>query len=571
MSDKSQKAVHRRNVWCWLLSLVLAAVSLAVAWSVKDPLWAVDDDFVMSSIMSQGLPAGMYPVFINICLSALVAALYGALPSFPWWAACQVAVIVAGDVVLCHYMLQRLRGHRVACVAGLLMCQLVCVGCLSVNLQFTVTAGFACAVGLFFLLKDNPSRCECVSGICFVVAGFLVRADVGYVALAVLLGCAALRWLLKLAGRAGRGDGPARMRVQAGFYTSSFYASVGVTTALVIGAIVLNTWAYARADLQEYLAFNDARSAYTDFPHVTYGERPDVYDAVGWDADLAMLTNSFYSLDEAVTADGYRAISSANVLRPPVLPAKAELFLIVAVLPVVVLLGFVSQKCLAARVGVVLALLACYGCNALLLLMGRCPPRVIFAVVMVCFAAGMAHVCAPLHDDMRRVSRWRWLATRAMACLLFVVLAAGINVYLYRTWSYGEREQEQKSVQVVLDAYADAKAHPDDVFIVDTTVTNSRYRALDTVSYAARNVVFWGGWEYGSPECEQKLESLGIASNRGEALLRENCFFMTSGSLDAPPRNNLLGRLQTVSGRTVEVARERAYASGLSVYKYVAV
>ena len=65
-------------------------------------------------------------------------------------------------------------------------------------------------------------------------------------------------------------------------------------------------------DSDEFRAYNSARVAYMDYPHVSYKENPEVYENYGWDENLASLVNSWCFLDERVTAEAFYNIASAE-------------------------------------------------------------------------------------------------------------------------------------------------------------------------------------------------------------------------------------------------------------------
>ena len=537
-----------------MLACALVVVPLVLVLVAKRPLWSINDDYTMASILSKGLPHGMFTVFTNVSMGALVAALYEVLPACPWWAIAQIAIVVLADLVLCQRLLAWLRDRRRLALACLVILQLACFGYLVVNMQFTVTAGFASAVGLLLVAFDRASRQDRVLGGILLVVGYAVRPDAASIALGMLAVIAAVRVL-----QIWREPGMTLGLVLADGRVRPLLMCLAVVVVAVGCIAALHAVAYGLAGLDGYLAFNDARSAYTDFPHVSYAQNPAVYESVGWDADLAELANRFYCMDQSITRESFEAITNVPCELPPVTPARSGLLLMAVLCPTATLCAFFRADACRRAVLVAASAFAAL-CFVLLFALGRLPIRVMLVVTFAHLAACAVCLLAPA----RRPSA----TSRVFDVMLLGVVAAALGLFLWRIWAPAAQAADAQSARMVLDAHDDAKAHPDDVFIADALLESSRIYALDNGEYDARNIVFWGGWEYGSPSYERELQTLGIADNRALALLEDNCYLVSAGSLETPPQSSLRARLEKLGGCEVEVSVVREYPSGVSVYQY---
>lgn len=553
----------------WVLPSLAALLLIVVTCYIQSPVWAENDDFTFASILSEGLPEGAFTVFVNICLSVPIAALYSIASTVPWWALFQLAIIGVCNVALCQAVLKKLKEKPALKWSSLALIQAVCVGCMVQNLQFTLTSGLACGTGIFFMCGVRSSRYERIFGTILVLLGALLRPEMILV-LTGMLGCVTL---VKVATQWFKNckDKETRKHVALlGAINSNELRLFVLHALVVIGALAVLTavhaGVYSAAGLNDYLAFNDARSAYMDYPHAQYGDYPQVFSELGWDKDLAILTNNFYCMDDAITTQSLTKIASLPVPKNFDLPGAVNCFTVVVVMFIAFMVSFFHARNGAQRFSVVATGFVYYALSAVLVVTGRFPSRVVIGVSLIFF--GMAMSFVESKDACEKPKNKSRGGLSAILCWALVIsLVANSAVYLLQTWSPKTIADKAKSAQISLDAYADAASHPNDVFIEDISVITTRLYALNVTDYEAKNLVFWGGWEYGSPHLEQKLSSLGLSQDRSCALLHENCYLYTVSPTNESPLSNLLARMCTLSGSKVEATQVRSYPSGLTVYK----
>ena len=550
-----------------LAPLIVTVSLFALTCSVFQPMWANNDDAVMASILHDGLPGGMYVVFPNVCLSAPLAALYHIAPSIPWWALFQIVTIGVCDFALCKRALEGLRSRMAFKWVVFAMCQIICMGLLVHNLQFTTTSGIACGTGLFLMCRITGSRRERVAGSVLVLLGLLMRLEMSVV-VAGALGCLLIvriigRWLENR-----RSDERPSLLLVATSGEIPAIASHALLIALVFAICsVIHVVAYSPEDIRSYTSFNDARSNYTDYPHATYSEYPAVFDELGWDSNLEVLANCFYCMDENVTTESFNRIVSLRDSRVYAIPSRADIWVVLCIMPLAFALSLFCATRTSSRVAIMTLGAMYYALTIGLMVVGRLPTRVAVGISLT-FLGLLGSFMEELGQSDKTSSPRAERIVVVLSWAFMAALVVGSAAYGWHTWSPAARAQKAQGAQIVRDVHKDASQHPDEVFVEDlAVVTNARYSALTTNGNDARNVIFWGGWEYGSPRFEKKLEELGLSHDRPLALLRDNCYFYTLGSMDDLSKQCLLSYLQNKCGGSVEATQIRSYPSGLTVYK----
>lgn len=109
--ERSAKA----NICCAVVFVMILAVVYLL---FLTPLYAINDDSAMANI-SYGV-FGTYSnrlIFVNICLGSFIKQLMQLFPHIPWYAVCEVIVILASFIVLFFLLLEQfgIGGGRISC------------------------------------------------------------------------------------------------------------------------------------------------------------------------------------------------------------------------------------------------------------------------------------------------------------------------------------------------------------------------------------------------------------------------------------------------------------------------
>ena len=315
-----------------LIALACTAVVVAVAWLLNPPMFCYNDDSKMQFILSgagSAAPSG-HAVFINIVLGELIATLFAAVPSVPWWFVWQEACVCASVYLWCLCVCyavcgdgdpdeadgaERLPAARqvVAAVLAALSSGGVLAYAASL-VSFTLTAGVLAASAVM-LQGTRMARRQLATRrrygayvAAMAVAAYATRPSAALAALpfALLLFVPMLVDVAR--DRSGR-----RQRLVA-VVRAGVPLAVGVALAAACGAA--NTAAYAGHEWQRFLSDNAARHKYMDAPHDSYDENPELYASVGWSEELTELVrDEWFFMDERVTSEAFLALDRAGAQR----------------------------------------------------------------------------------------------------------------------------------------------------------------------------------------------------------------------------------------------------------------
>ena len=94
--------------------------------------------------------------------------------------------------------------------------------------------------------------------------------------------------------------------------TGIILLSTTIALSAVWGTSLWNDSIRHHSESEEFLDFNTSRSNYIDYPHQSYDENPQRYQAVGWDRSLAVLVDNWFFMDERVNTQALKALSGLN-------------------------------------------------------------------------------------------------------------------------------------------------------------------------------------------------------------------------------------------------------------------
>ena len=89
----------------------------------------------------------------------------------------------------------------------------------------------------------------------------------------------------------------------------TFFVVSVASTALLVG---INAYGRTAQNPEGFVAYDEARSSYMDYPHDSYQSNPALYEQAGWDETLAALTSNWFYMDERVTTEAFTTISSGS-------------------------------------------------------------------------------------------------------------------------------------------------------------------------------------------------------------------------------------------------------------------
>lgn len=503
--------MKKERTWGRLLTLLLLmGIPFAAIMSVGTPLYVLNDDLQIQSVLSgtySGSP-DLHTVYMRAPLSFLLSLLYRILPMIPWF-----GLFLCGTVFLCVLLiLYKCMGEgKTRSLKTVLVYILVMLFALPLFWQphYTVVAACAGATGIFLLLqtKDSDSRREQIRSL--LPAFFMlllcdqIRSQVFFMLLP-FLGIAQLSCFLK-------------QEKKTEWLKKQVFPWLGFVVAW-ISLYALHSAAYAGREWQDFLNLNEARTALYDYTLVWESdEAVEYYRECGVTEEAYPLYRYYDLLPEtSVTTERLqkmadfqepsRTVSEVQKLKNVIYDIRTNTlgtkkadfpyaYLLIVFYVAVIIRIITERRYLlgGAVCGSGLLHILLYGW---LLWRGRTPERVMVSLYMIELFLLLA-VLWPL------LERSRWMVRILCAVSLIAAFFVGGNsVKGYR---------QQSSVNQCDDViYSYMANRPQQLYLVETYATVDHTAPVFQVGGEADgNVLLMGGWLYGSPLEKRKLERFG--------------------------------------------------------------
>jgi len=530
--------LYRNELFRWMFSLACALALVALAATLSTLTYYDNDDLNIAWALAgyrTGTPSFAHP-FINCIMAIITSALYTVLPNIPWWLALQLAASVLGMTAVFASILKIGAKHHVPLILALVL-MAVCgaglfyYGLVLVTFTLSAAAAGAGAVALILAIDaDDEKRVQRrygIGAIILLAISLLVRNSSGIAAACFAGGALLVRLLESILLK----DSIVRKRML------SFLIAAVLTTGVLVG---INAYGRTAQNPEGFTAYDEARSAYMDYPHDSYNENPEIYTAVGWDDTLANLASVWFYMDERITTDNFLAITENSAFQNMNVAERLQLgvnsfetffqtfqlavyfgvFICAAYAAAIVLFLF-NRKRWLPFVGASAFLIGTLALLAVLLYFGRINLRVWMTISI--FSSVSIWLCAlcgydEAQDDQKKM-RLKG-ALRVVLLLLVLVISLGAGYKVFRTVvSYEDGTPDMLARSSAVTAYA--QAHPDNVYIRDVYVANnvdalSVYRDNPPV-----NLIDWGGCDMNTVTRVQQLAVNGLSSTWAKDLFRE--------------------------------------------------
>ncbi|MDO4797839.1 MAG: hypothetical protein Q4A01_07450 [Coriobacteriales bacterium] len=528
---------NSQRLWRWLpllSALVCVAGIYAVCVLKSGMTYLTNDDMSIQTTLSgvkSGEPYAFVP-FVNVLVTAPLAALYAIAPSVQWWFAYSHALVVVGLVLMHGALLWAAHGRGRLAFVGMLLALLAADAALVVypitKMGFTLVPGFVGAgLAAWIVCRRRAwSVPSTVLGLALYVLAVAHREESGIIVLCYL--ALALFSSRKLAQKR------VAMREALRGTVVPVCVLVGVALVLVLG----NKFVQRQVNGAEYEAYNDARSALLDYPHDTYDENPQLYQAVGWDGDLYQLVSDWCLMDECVTTHNLEYLSQNSrkqtgfatmgeqwdtLMEHAV--AKYCLLAWAVIMVATTVLLLLSQRPAAAWLNVanVVGTLLLWG---LQLYTGRILYRTVMVSILPSVAFALGLVLRVSYDPARR--------RVAVACVAAALLAMVPSMARSVSVSFDqERIQSRLDAAQRVETINDyAMAHPDLVFIQGSNIEGSTSPRRTYPGERPTNILKWGGSDYNSALHFLRIRRNGLDGLSGEVFSNDRVRFVCGTSLD---------------------------------------
>ena len=518
----------------WLFLFLFAQIRFA----------ANDDQFLLRTFSWQGEGgAPTFHLYIHAMYAFVLSWLSRLFPSVAWVTVLEIGLMwlstatIIKSIIQCHRRSFRMGMFFAVCFTALFVLYI------SALLTYTTVAAMlsaACAAQLLSVDCENASDKQIVKGMSY--------------SLLLLVLCYGLRQMTALPALFFCGVGFAYRFVTCFVKKRSWKPMIVVITAV---AVVMGGLAAAREieitarGQRDYLAWQQARISVLDY--ISLEElTPEARETVGWtDAQVTLLDN-WYTMEECISTEAFRYVADtqdneqtrttpgAAILdfrtRSPLIALS---LIVLFVIGLCCLLGlWLKRSGLWTLIALMVTAVGCLALLAYLALQGRLPYRAVMVPVLP--AAAVVFCLMPECLPQRK-----WFAP-----LLCAVVLAGTAVYAVPTlqeiryvkpqWDYNTHE--------AMDAVA--KENPDLLFIYSNELVNDLRIWPDMASGLPTNLMFWGGWQRGSPEYRSKVEAFGLDSDHftPEDWLRPQLRFL---SLKEEPHAVLVQHLREQLGENL--------------------
>lgn len=458
-----------------------------------------------------GKPSFAHP-FLNPVTASTVSALYTLFPGVPWWYAVQTACLLAGVAVTvgCLFKLAARNGvsFAVPAVLTVLLCGGVyyyAIAQVMFTLSSTVLGMAACALVLAVDGDGQIKRQRTYRRLSVVMlsVSLLIRQSSGICAACFYFGCIAYRaiaagWAKRQAGQSPRPAGADLLKAPWRWGVTALCAAT--VAALLFG---VNAWGRANQHQPGFLAFENARAEYMDYPHDLHYENRALYDSIGWEEPLQGLVDAWFYMDARVNADTLKRASEqshANSASATERMARAwdDVFVFLGKYPIARYLG--GMACCAFAALLVAGLFGkrklpvLFGCILLLgalLLAGYLfwRGRMNLRTWMTVLFPAILTLLLLSFDAYAGGGRGRRAALYAILCgILLPGLFFGYRIF--RTVVSYDSRAALAEANAVVDY---AMAHPNNVYIRDVYAGNN-YDALRVFAQDKPvNLIDWGG------------------------------------------------------------------------------
>ena len=503
----------------WLFSLACALLIVGIAASLSTLTYYDNDDLNIAWALAgyrTGTPSFAHP-FINCLMAILTSALYTVLPQLPWWLILQLAASVLGMTAVFASILKIGWKHGVPLLFALALivatgAGLFYYGIVLVTFTLSAAAAGAGAVALALAADAEDSkrtqRGYLIGVVLLLAVSLLVRNSSGLAAACFVVGALVYR-----AAENNLADERALGKRMLAFCAG----------AIAVSSVLVGVNAYGREaqNPEGFVAYDEARSSYMDYPVDSYAASPSLYAEAGWDETLAALTSSWFYMDERVTTESFATISAGSAFAHTgaldrlkagiadlgwmfqMYPLSVNYGVLVgAAYAAALALFLLNRKRWTAFLGASAFLLGALLMLAYLMTAGRVNLRVWMTVCILSSVSIWLCAFRLMRPKAEAARAAHLLRLAALGLALLVSLGFGYKVF--RTViSYESETPNMLSRAQAVVSYA--QAHPENVYIRDVYVANN----VDALSVYAddppTNLIDWGGCDMNTVTRQRQL------------------------------------------------------------------
>ncbi|WP_406544307.1 hypothetical protein [Pseudobutyrivibrio sp.] len=510
-------------------SIIAVTILVAGLWKICPIIFQNNDDKFLL-YLTAGYTTGtseLSSIFGGFIWSGLIGLFYKMAANVTWYTVISLAMIILSLICICYcFVSSKNNNWTIVGLIGFVFIFGYSFLYFTAAIQYTVTAAIigTAAVCLFVerMKTDNlkEQKILLILSCIMLVLSYSVRKQMGLVTFSGLL-------VLMFFGFF-------REKKQRAIKTAIIIVLVFIVTC---GTNMLHEKVTGVSEFNDYYA---DMQKWIDYPHLAIDEDADgIYASVGWDQDLYDVANKWFFMDERVSHENIRIINGAYTHQKYTLAERLDRakgavmtspyvgFQFVLILALLIIVdGYVIVRkrfdviLLSANALIGVCLLAsAYFCIYKL----RFPLRVYQSLVLVYCIPAILLLKNKLEEDGSRILG---ISALLIGFVAFIVTYSSYPQYNTLQQAKAATHDTDRNIEIskinAVESYA--IEHRDNIYIYDYELSLPASPFINYKGNGPVNVLFWGGWTYGSPMYKKQLEANGRNSIYSKDFIDSNIY-----------------------------------------------
>ena len=510
-------------------SIIAVAILVAGLWKICPIIFQNNDDKFLL-YLTAGYTTGtseLSSIFGGFIWSGLIGLFYKMAANVTWYTLISLAMIILSLICICYcFISSKNNNWMIVGLIGFVFIFGYSFLYFTAAIQYTVTAAIigTASVCLFVARMKTDSLKEqkilLILSCIMLVLSYSVRKQMGLVTFSGLL-------VLMFFGFF-------REKKQRAIKTAIIVALVFIVTC---GTNMLHEKVTGVSEFNDY--YGDMQK-WIDYPHLAIDEDADgIYASVGWDQDLYDVANKWFFMDERVSHENIRIINGAYTQQKYTLAERLDRakgavmtspyvgFQFVLILALLIIVdGYVIVRkrfdviLLSANALIGVCLLAsAYFCIYKL----RFPLRVYQSLVLVYCIPAILLLKNKIEEDGSRILG---ISALLIGFVAFIVTYSSYPQYNTLQQAKAATHDTDRNIEIskinAVESYA--IEHRDNIYIYDYELSLPASPFINYKGNGPVNVLFWGGWTYGSPMYKKQLEANGRNSIYSKDFIDSNIY-----------------------------------------------
>ncbi|MBR5648332.1 hypothetical protein [Pseudobutyrivibrio sp.] len=510
-------------------SIIAVAILVAGLWEICPIIFQNNDDKFLL-YLTAGYTTGaneLSSIFGGFIWSGIIGLFYKISANIAWYTVISLAMIILSLISICYcFISSRKVNWLIIGLIGFVLIFGFSFLYFTAAIQYTVTAAIIGSASVCLLAASSrvdsikEQKVLLVLSCVMLVLSYSVRKQMGLVAFSGIL-----------------------VLLFFDFFSENKKSVIKTSIILVIvfvvtcGTNMIHEKVTGVSEFNEYYA---DMQKWIDYPHLTIDEDSDgVYASVGWDQDLYDVANKWFFMDERVNHENIKVINGAYTQQQYTLAERLDrakgalmtspyvgfqfllMFVILLLTDVYAIIRKkfnVTLLSANALIGVCLVASA-YFCVYKL----RFPLRVYQSLVLVYCIPAILLLKNKIEEDGSRILG---ISALLIGFVAFIVTYSSYPQYNTLQQAKAATHDTDRNIEIskinAVESYA--IEHRDNIYIYDYELSLPASPFINYKGNGPVNVLFWGGWTYGSPMYKKQLEANGRNSIYSKDFIDSNIY-----------------------------------------------